>query len=183
MSDAGQSTKREWIQKAVERHAGPLTRYAASITGDEESARDVVQETFLRLCRAERARIEGHLVPWLFRVCRTRALEHANRERRMTDLSDRTLEQETSPDTLPSDAAERSEAVRSLLQILDTLPAKQREVIRLRFQNGLSYKEIAEATSTSVNNVGFTLHTALKTLHTKIKGETGLLAGDCPYQR
>lgn len=40
----------EWIRAAVNRNAGPLTRYAALITRDLERARDVVQDTFLRLC-------------------------------------------------------------------------------------------------------------------------------------
>ena len=48
------------------------------------------------------------------------------------------------------------------------LPNNQQEVVRLKFQNGMSYKEIAAVTELSVSNVGFLLHTALDTLRTRI---------------
>ncbi len=47
---------------------------------------------------------------------------------------------------------------------MDHLSENQREVIRLKFQNDLSYKEIADITRLSVTNVGFLLHTGLKKL-------------------
>ena len=43
-----------WMQGVLAEYEGPLTRYAARITGDAELARDVVQEVFLRLCREAR---------------------------------------------------------------------------------------------------------------------------------
>ena len=45
-----EAAEAEWVRAAVTRYAGPLTRYAALITGDLERARDVVQDTFVRLC-------------------------------------------------------------------------------------------------------------------------------------
>ena len=73
----------DWIQTAMERHSGPLLRYANGLTGNAETARDVVQETFLRLCRAERGRVEGHLAAWLYTVCRNLALDVHRKERHM----------------------------------------------------------------------------------------------------
>ena len=49
-----------------------------------------------------------------------------------------------------------------------TLPANQQEVIRLKFQHGLSYKQIAEVTQLSVSNVGFLIHAGLKTLRQRL---------------
>ncbi|MHC4697788.1 MAG: RNA polymerase sigma factor, partial [Planctomycetota bacterium] len=66
MTDADHPAKLEWIRSTLERYEGPLTRYAARITGDTESARDVVQETFLRLCAQNRASVDGRLAEWLF---------------------------------------------------------------------------------------------------------------------
>ena len=53
-------------------------------------------------------------------------------------------------------------------ELLADLPLNQREVVRLKFQNQLSYQEIAAVTSLSVGNVGFLLHTALKTLRSRL---------------
>lgn len=68
----------------------------------------------------------------------------------------------------PDQAAERRDAHIQILQLMQALPESQREVVRLKFQNGLSYKEIAEVTELSVGNVGFLLHTALKTLRSRL---------------
>ena len=49
------------------------------------------------------------------------------------------------------------------------LPDNQQEVIRLRFTDGLSYKEIAEVTKLSVSNVGYLIHMGVKTLRERLK--------------
>ena len=158
----------EWIRQALHRHEGPLVRYALGITGDLETARDVVQDTFLKLCSQDPASLEGRLAPWLFTVCRRRALDVLRKSHRMTPLSD--VDLETRPDASPPPdvASDTREQTHHALRLLSMLPVNQREVVRLKFQNQLSYEEIAAVTSLSVSNVGFLLHTALKTLRLRM---------------
>jgi RNA polymerase sigma-70 factor (ECF subfamily) len=59
---------------------------------------------------------------------------------------------------------EDQELAARVINLLQTLPDNQRTVIRLKFQNGLSYKEISEQTGLSISNVGYLIHTALKSL-------------------
>ncbi len=56
-----------------------------------------------------------------------------------------------------------------LLGLLELLTENQQEVIRLKFQNDLSYREIAEITGMTVSNVGVLLHTGLKKLRALMK--------------
>src|SRR5437773_11525139 len=65
---------------------------------------------------------------------------------------------------MPFDQLQQKEATRFLLRIVATLPPRQQEVIQLKFQNDLSYQQIADIMQTNANNVGVLLHTALKTL-------------------
>jgi RNA polymerase sigma factor (sigma-70 family) len=59
-------------------------------------------------------------------------------------------------------------------RMIDELPERHREVVALRFAGGLSYREIAGVTGLTETNVGFILHTALKTLKKKLsEGEEG----------
>ncbi len=74
MNRQPRNSKAEWIKKALHRYERPLLRYAARITGNAEAARDVVQETFLRLCSAKREKVEDHLAAWLYTVARNHAL-------------------------------------------------------------------------------------------------------------
>ena len=66
-----------------------------------------------------------------------------------------------------AEAAKQEEAGR-VLATLETLPLRQREVVHLKFSEGLSYKQIGAVCDTSVSNVGFLLHTALKTLRERL---------------
>jgi RNA polymerase sigma-70 factor (ECF subfamily) len=59
---------------------------------------------------------------------------------------------------------ETQETSAALLELIGHLPPNQQEVIRLKFQNGFSYKEISRITALSVGNVGFLIHTAVTRL-------------------
>ena len=58
-----------------------------------------------------------------------------------------------------------------IFRMLDRLPKNQREVVYLKFQCDLSYKEISEITKLSVTNVGFLMHTALAKLRKELLSE------------
>ena len=160
--------KSTWVVGALELHERPLIRYAKWLLGDVESARDVVQETFLRLCREEPAKLEGHLAPWLFTVCRNLALDARKKAGRMASIEDTEF-------VVANDLDERHDARQALARIhatLEKLPPNQREVVYLKFQCDLSYKEISEVTALSVSNVGFLLHTAVRAIRSHLGAET-----------
>ena len=163
-----QSNRLEWIRSAMDEYQGRLIRFAARITGDTDTARDVVQDTFLRLCREDPSKTRDHLAPWLFRVCRNRALDVRGKEAPLTPLDDATVATLDGTAEHPMAALETNDVIRRILALLGSLPANQREVLRLRFQEELSYKEISAVTSHSVGNVGFLIHNGLKTLRQRL---------------
>jgi len=68
----------------------------------------------------------------------------------------------------PVEVLIRQESHQQLRDLLGGLSPSQRETMRLRFQGGLSYREIAQVTGMTVNHVGVTLHTALQQLRERI---------------
>ncbi|MCE9610493.1 MAG: sigma-70 family RNA polymerase sigma factor [Chthoniobacter sp.] len=167
----------------LDRYERPLIRYACSIVDDLDAARDVVQETFIKFAQggmkemtnAECGMTNGATPPspnselrtpnleaWLFTVTRNRALDHLRKHRRLIPMELPDNQICAAPG--PGSALEQREAATSLFDLLDALSPNQREVIRLKFQNDLSYREIAEVTQLSVTNVGFLLHAGLKKL-------------------
>ncbi len=154
------ATRAEWIADALARFEAPLLRFATKLLRDGDRARDVVQETFLQLCQQDRAAIEGHLAAWLFRVCRNRAFDVRRKESRVELIEQATPAADPHPD--PSQAMQHKQEGTQVLRILETLPEAHQETVYLRFQGGLSYKEIAEITGHSVTNVGVILHGAVK---------------------
>jgi RNA polymerase sigma-70 factor (ECF subfamily) len=156
---------RELILEALARFEKPLLRYAASLVGRAHAA-DVVQDTFLALCKAERSKVEGHLTQWLFTVCRNRARDEFRQRGRLEELEDDDME---SPDSGPASHVERRQSIGRVQAALECLTDQQQQAVRLKFSAGLRYKEIAEAMETSVSNVGVILHTAVR----KIRDELG----------
>ncbi len=176
MTNNGHISKAEWIRSALERYEGPLTRYAVQVTGDVECARDVVQDTFLKLCEQEPDEIEGYLAEWLFTVCRNRALDVQRKDSRVRPLADNELEFRSSTDLPPDKVIELKESAHELLKLIETLPRRQQEIVRLKFQNGLSYAEISRITDLTVSNVGFILHRAIQSLRRQFKTDSAMNA-------
>ena len=163
-----------WIQALVEEYQQPLCRYARSLCGDDATARDAVQETFLRLCKTHPSKVKGHEAPWLFRVCRTRVLDLRKKEKPMTHLSDghSAILADTAP--TPDEQSARRDSESHLPKLLEALPERQQEAVRLKFQQNMSYRQIAEILEITESNVGFILHTALNTLRTDMKHLQGV---------
>lgn len=156
-----------WLDRAVTRYQSLLQRYALRLVGDAERAQDVVQDTFLKLVRENRADLNGRLAEWLYTVCRNRALDVRRKESRMVALADE-AEVEATGRGGESPDAQTKETFATAVAALATLPERQQEIVRLKFEHGLSYQQIASVTGLSVSNVGYLLHTALKTLRQRL---------------
>ena len=152
----------DWIRAAVAEYEGRLLRYALHLTRDRDLARDVVQDAFLRLCREDAPRVQDHLAQWLYTVCRRRSIDLMRKEKRMLPLSTAEAQRQESRESEQSLASERSDLLDGIARLLVGLSANQQEVVRLKFQGGLSYKEISNVTELSVTNVGYLLHTAIQ---------------------
>ena len=157
-----------WLDHALTSFEKPLVRYAHRLTGNVEQARDVVQDTFLRLCRqpaTKVAQLDGHLKEWLFTVCRNRAIDYLRKEGRMDTLENPEL---ATTDETPAHTLEAREQQDRVLESVQALPTRQREMVHLKFVEGLSYRQIAKITGDSVSNVGYILHTALRALRQRL---------------
>ena len=151
------------VTRIVDRFERPLLAYAhRMLGGDWQGAQDAVQETFLRLCRENREKIESRVAAWLFSVCRSRVID-MQRTNHTTPID---ASQVTVADPAPdaSQVASEAEEKDQLAGMVDSLSPRQQEVLRLRMQAGLSYREIAEVTGLTVSNVGFHLHAAVRSL-------------------
>ena len=156
----------DWVLAALRQHESALLRYSASLVG-ESRAQDVVQDAFLKLCAQPRESVQSHLAAWLFTVCRNRALELRRAERRLSAFEEDDLME--SPDSGPGAKLERAQNMSRVEAAMSTLNGRQREVVRLKVEAGLSYKEIADVMSLSVGNVGFILHTAIADLRRQLE--------------
>lgn len=170
-SRAGLQEDAGFLARVFAEQQGPLTRYAARLLGDADRARDVVQDTFIKLMAQPAGAVNGHTVEWLFTVCRHRALDVLRKEGRMRRFEDGQVERVTAGDPRPGRELEEAERHETVLRLIDRLPPNQQEVVRLKFQHGFSYKEISRITELSVSNVGFLIHTAVHRLRAEFAAQ------------
>jgi len=160
-------TRAGWVRETLDRFEGDLLLYSARILRDAHGAEDVVQEAFLRLCREDPARVGPRLPGWMFRVCRNLALDRLRRETVMERTNASPMDGRAGGGVDPAHRAVVHDEVLAVLHTVETLPERQQEAVRLRFQHGLSYRDISGVMDVTVNHVGVLLHEALKTLRAR----------------
>ena len=158
------STADDLVEYALKEYESPLIGYAMNILKDLDRARDVVQDTFIRLYKQDVEKVKGGLKTWLYTVCRNRALDVLRKEKRMVVVDDEMFSYTESKDLSPDVAVDQQERARQLMEYLDHLSDNQRQVIIFKFQKGMSYEKISEETGLTTGNVGFLLHNGLKKL-------------------
>lgn len=152
-----------------------LLRYALSLVRRRSVAEDLVQETFLRLHQVW-ADVENPRA-WAYRSLRNLALNHL-RDHPPARESELHEESAAHEGTLPPEQLGRAEAVGNMRLLLAELPPEDRDLVRLKYQEGLKYDEISRRTGLSAGNVGYRLHHVLKHLadalrRTGIEGSRG----------
>lgn len=150
----------EAIEALYRARYGRFRDGVATITGDRETARDVVQEAFARALRKRRNfRGEGSLEAWVWRIALRTAREHVRRGSRVSLNG-----------SLPA-ALNDADRDPVLAEALRSLPAKRRLIVFLRYFADLSYAQIAELCNVSEGTVGATLAQARAALEEQLLKE------------
>ena len=163
----------------------PLLGYALRYTGEKGLAEDVVQEAFMKL-HAQFKSVEKPR-PWLYRTVhnlalnqrraagRTVSLEQASVNSSEHSESDASSAMDTADTALlPDEQIVRLEGIGLVRISLAALDDRSRELVRLKFTEDLSYKDIAARTGLTTTNVGYILHHALKTIAVEL-AKTGVV--------
>ncbi|MEO1856289.1 MAG: sigma-70 family RNA polymerase sigma factor [Rubritalea sp.] len=158
------TTSEQLVEHALKEYESPLIGFAIGLVRDHDRARDVVQDTFIRLYKQDVEKVKGGLKSWLFTVCRNRALDVLRKEKRMVSVDDEILQKEESAMASPDSSADKYERLDEVHRKMVSLSENQQLVIRLKFEQGMSYQEISEQTGLTSSNVGFLLHNGLKKL-------------------
>lgn len=163
VNDGNGDDTRQWVLSALDEYEGRLTRYVTRILGDEEAAHDAVQHAFLRLCDQSPTELNGRLAPWLYAVCRNKALDQLRRNGRHESLDGSQTNEIAGRELDPALAAEQQDLGLWLRELVEALPTKLREVIDL-WLDGFSYTEIGEITDRTPGHVRVVVHRAMTKL-------------------
>lgn len=161
------------IQEIMATYEQPLLRYVNGIVHNPETARDVVQESFIRFCTGSAGKTVTHPSAWLYKTARNLAIDSRRKHRNTIPLEELppTAEPAAAAPTPAGLAIARDDA-RRLRQLMPQLPAREQEILRLRYQAGFSYQKIAGIMGLSVSNVGFILNQALNRLKKMVQDDS-----------
>lgn len=158
----------EWgtIEEVFIALEAPLLSYALRLTGKTELAEDVVQEAFMKL----HAQFQEVREPrrWLYRTVHNLAMNQRRHSAKIVSLHQpdehgATPDNDaTDPTLMPDEQIARWEGIGLVRLSLESLDERSRELIRLKFNEDLSYKEISVRTGLKAGHVGYLLHHALK---------------------
>lgn len=171
------SGDRNAISQLIERHSHRVRNYIRMMVKDRDLAEDIFQETFIKAVRViDEGRYcdSGKFVSWILRIAHNQVIDYFRNQRQNKSVTEAdagynvlgTLKfaDQNIEDALISEQIERD--IRSLVELL---PEEQREVVRMRYFAGLSFKEIAEQTGVSINTALGRMRYALINLRKLIK--------------
>jgi RNA polymerase sigma-70 factor (ECF subfamily) len=129
---------------------------------DEELANDLFQDTFMKIIvslKEGRYNDDGKFILWAKRIAHNLIIDHFRLKNKYVKISETTYENEEfsifdllrETEENIEDRLVTKQIYEDLMNMMIYLPENQQEVIKLRFFDGLSFKEIAEQTNTSIN--------------------------------
>ena len=167
MALSANSKHAEFVLAALDQLERPLTQYAARLLkGDLSAARDVVQHAFLKLCEQDQSSIGNRVAPWLYTVCRNRAIDlirGRNSEKQLESDDFRLSQNGKYPENDPATIVEDADFFSRLQSLIDKLPDSQREVVDL-WARGFTSSEMARITGRNDGAIRIALHRAIKQL-------------------
>jgi RNA polymerase sigma factor (sigma-70 family) len=160
----------------IRRYERAVYSLARRMVDDEEEARDIAQEAFIRAFRSlesfERTR---PFSSWIFKITSNLCIDYYRRRRPATlsldapDEDGRPRFELADERPRPDEDAARSEDERRLEALVRSLPATYRIVVLLRHQSGLAYEEISSALGVPLGTVKARLHRAHHLLRRKLE--------------
>lgn len=168
----------ESIEELFAALESPLLGYALRLLGERAMAEDAVQEAFMKL-HAQFAEVREPR-RWLYRTVHNLALNQRRQSGKIVALeqpaagASADAQDTTDPEPLPDEQISRWEGIGLVRLSLATLDERSREIVRLKFHEDLSYKQISERTGLTTGNVGYLLHHALKTIAVEL-AKTGVV--------
>jgi RNA polymerase sigma-70 factor (ECF subfamily) len=143
-----------------------LYAYVATLLRDQAAAEDVTELAFERAYRRRRTfdRRRGQERAWLFGIARHAALDELRRRKRLAKLTVDPADPAADAAESVEDGAEVALARTTVRQAVAKLPAREREIVALKFHAGLSNAELAKVLGVSESNAGTLLHRTMQKL-------------------
>ena len=172
------------ISELIERHRRRVYDYIYLMVKDSEVAEDICQETFVKAIRViEEGRYvdNGKFLSWVMRIAHNQVIDHFRRQQKSLTITESDAGYDILGTQRLSEGSVEEQIVKDqieadLRKLVELLPEEQREVVKMRYYAGLSFKDIAEQTNVSINTALGRMRYALTNLRKMIKENNLILS-------
>lgn len=141
------------------RYKSKVYTYIYLIVRNRELAEDVFQDTFIKaIATIQQGRYveSGKFLAWINRIAHNLIIDHFRREKNENTFSADAVDYDIVNDAKLSeksieDTISNEQVLLDVVQLIELLPASQQHVVRMRYFEDLSFKEIAEKSNVSIN--------------------------------
>ncbi len=145
-----------------------LYRFALSYLKNEEEAKDIVQEVFIKVWNKKRSlNFYQNIEAWCMKLTKNLSLDRIKSKQFQLNTSSEDLP-EIAADDSPYKETELNNTISMVRIFIDNLPEKQRDILHLRDVEGYAYQEIADILNLDINQVKVNLFRARKTVKQKM---------------
>ena len=160
------------LTELIESHWSACYRLALALVGEANAAEDVTQEALLAAFESQDSFDTGReLKPWLFGIVHKRALMHHRSRKRRVAREERSARPERADDAPTVEAAEQAALIREHLQ---RIKAEYRHAVALRYLEGMSLAQVAEALGIPQGTVSSRIRRGLKALEGSLQPVLGI---------
>ena len=141
------------------RHKKRIFNYINSKVSDVDVSNDILQETFIKVFKIIKKgsyNEQGKFLPWVLRISHNLVMDHFRKEKRSKIIYEKDLYNtfsniKSSENSLKENIISDKTLSKTLSSMINTLPDSQKEIVKLRFFENLSFREIAEINNISIN--------------------------------
>jgi RNA polymerase sigma factor (sigma-70 family) len=170
------------LEKLIKRHQRKIFSYIVLMVKDKYLAEDIFQDTFIKVINTLKLGAyneEGKFLPWVMRIAHNLIIDYFRKNKRMPfvenseeydifdtlRLFDQTIEDKIIVDQIHNDVK----------KLIEYLPDEQKQVLKMRHYNDMSFKEIADITNVSINTALGRMRYALINLRKLVEEKSVIL--------
>ena len=148
------------IEILIARHKKRVFTYIFLIVKNHHLAEDIFQDTFIKVIRSLKSgkyTENGKFISWVLRISHNLIIDHFRKEKNENTFSADSVDYDVVNNNTKlseksvEDVMTNEQILSDVVRLIDYLPESQQSVVRMRFFEDLSFKEIAEKTDVSIN--------------------------------
>lgn len=146
------------LEELIKRHRRKVFSYILLVVKDRDLANDLFQDTFVKVINQLRGGFysdEGKFLPWVLRIAHNITIDHFRKLKKLNIIENSenycALDSVKVYDECIEDKLIMQQILRDVSKLVELLPDEQKEILNLRFYQNLSFKDIADMNSISIN--------------------------------